>query len=77
MLFNSKHRSTNRSLRHLLDQLTNEQISVIITGDCWDLSYVCVCRSYERFALCRLGIADAHGRLTNLGRRMQQELFGD
>jgi hypothetical protein len=61
----------------LLDQLTDEQISLIVTGDCWDLSYVCVCRSYERFALYRMGIADVHGRLMSLGLMAQQELFDD
>jgi hypothetical protein len=75
--FSWKRQSTNRSLRRSLDRLKDEQVSVIVTGDCWDLSYVCICRSYERFALCRSGVVDVHGRLTTLGLRMQQELFGD
>ena len=77
MQFSWKPRSTNRSLRHLLDRLTNDQVAVIITGDCWHLSYVCLCRSYKRFDLCRLGVADVHGRMTALGLRVQQKLFDD
>jgi hypothetical protein len=75
--FSWRLQSTNRSLRHLLDQLTDEQISVIVTGDCWELSDVCICRSPERFPLCCLGVADVHGRLTALGLRLQQTLFDD
>jgi hypothetical protein len=77
VLFNWKRRSANHALEPLLDRLTDEQISDIITGDCWDLSYVCVCRSPQRFALYRLGVADIHGRLTGLGLQVQQELFED
>ena len=69
--------STNRTVNRLLDELTDDQVSVLITGDCWDLSYVCVCRSCERFALFRLGIAQVHGRLTPLGLKVQNELFDD
>jgi hypothetical protein len=75
--FSWTRQSTNHSLRRSLDRLTDEQVSIIITGDCWDLSYVCVCRSYERLALFHLGIAGAHGRLTALGLRLQLELFDD
>ena len=77
MRFNWKPRWTSHSLDRVFDQLTDEQISVIITGDCWHLSYVCVCRSYERFSLCRMCVANVHGHLTALGLRVQQELFGD
>ena len=68
---------TSRSLRRLFDQLTDEQVSVIITGDCWHLSYVCLCRSFERFDLFKLGIADVHGKLTEMGLEVQRALFGD
>ena len=67
-------RFTNRTVNRLLDQLTDDQVSVLITGDCWKLSYVCVCRSCERFALFRLGIAEVHGRLTPLGLKVQANL---
>lgn len=66
--------STNRTVNRLLDQLTDDQVSVMITGDCWNLSYVCVCRSIERLDLYRLDIADVHGRLTPLGLTVQHEL---
>ena len=68
---------TNRTVNRLLDQLTDDQVSVLITGDCWDLDYVCVCRSVERFELLSLGVAELHGRLTPLGLKVQQELFDD
>ena len=77
MRFSFKPAFTNRTVNRLLDQLTDDQVSVLITGDCWDLSYVCVCRSVERLALFRLGIAEVHGRLTPLGLKVQQELFED
>jgi len=64
-------------VNRLLDQLTDEQVSALIAGDCWDLSYVCVCRSVERFALFKLGIVDIHGQLTVTGLRVQQDLFED
>lgn len=68
---------SNRSVNRLLDQLTDDQVSVIVTGHCRHLSYECVCRSYERFDLRRLGIANVHGQLTPLGVKVQQELFDD
>ena len=64
----------NRTVNRLLDQLTDDQVSVLITGDCRHLSYECLCRSAERFELFRLGIADVHGRLTPLGLRVQANL---
>lgn len=69
--------STNRLLNRLLDELSDEQVSLILTGDCWDLRDCCVCRSLQRFEFFRWGLADVHGRLTNLGIAVQERLIAD
>lgn len=77
MRFSFERHSTNRLLNRLLDELSDEQVSLILTGDCWKLRDTCVCRSMERFELFRRGLADVHGRLTALGIAVQTALIDD
>lgn len=58
-------------------ELSDEQVSLLLTGDCWKLCDTCVCRSMERFELFRWGLADVHGRLTALGVAVQDRLIED
>jgi hypothetical protein len=64
-------------LKRLLAEISDEQVSLILTGDCWSLRDSCVCRSMERFELFRWGLADVHGRLTKLGIVVQNALIND
>ena len=50
----------------------DNQLSDMITGDCWQLDDECLCRSPERFELYRLGLATIHGRLTDDGLGLQR-----
>lgn len=77
MRFNFGRHSTNRFLNRLMDELSDEQVLLILTGDCWSLLDACVCRSFERFDLYRLGLVDVHGRLTALGVAVQDRLIED
>lgn len=74
-LFKSKPRSANQLLDRLLDELTDEQVSLLLTGDCWDLREDCLCRTFDRFALQLRGLADEHGHLTELGLTAQAALI--
>lgn len=60
-----------------MHELSDEQVSLILTGDCWDLRDCCVCRSLERFELFRWGLTDVHGQLTKLGVAVLERLIED
>lgn len=77
MRFSFERHSANLLLNRLLDKLSDEQVSLILTGDCWALRDTCVCRSLERFELFRWGLADVHGRLTSLGIAALERLIAD
>jgi hypothetical protein len=68
---------TSRHFNWLLDEISDHQVLLILTGDCWSLLGTCICRSFERFDLHRLGVTDVHGRLTGLGLRVQAALIED
>ena len=71
-VFRSECRLLSRTLDQLAREVTDNQLSDIITGDCWHLDDECLCRSLERFELYRLGLATIHGRLTDDGLRLQR-----
>ena len=75
-VFRFERRLPNRTLAQLAHDLTDNQLSDIITGDCWKLDDECICRSVERFELYRLGLATVHGRLTDDGLRLQRSFDG-
>jgi hypothetical protein len=64
-------------LGRLLDRLSDAQVSLLLTGDCWELRDDCACRSFERFELHRLGHVNAHGHFTPLGLAMRAALIDD
>jgi hypothetical protein len=57
--------------------LTDEQVSLLLTGDCWQLRDDCVCRSIERFAMHKLGVVDVHGHFTPGGYASRAALIAD
>jgi hypothetical protein len=61
----------------MLDSLSDAQVSLLLTGDCWELHDDCLCRSFDRFELYRLGHVDVHGRFTTLGFAMRAALIDD
>ena len=75
-LFRLKPRSSNRQLDRLLDELSDAEVSLMLTGDCWELRDDCVCRSFDRFALQLRGLVTVHGEFTVLGLDVQDTLIG-
>lgn len=71
-LFKSKSHLQSWRLNQLAHKLSDNQLSDMITGDCWRLDDECLCRSPERFELFRRGLATIHGRLTDDGLRLQR-----
>jgi hypothetical protein len=48
-------------LDQLFDELSDPEVSLLLTGDRWELRDGCVCWSSDRFALQLRGVADVHG----------------
>lgn len=76
-LFRLKRHSPNRALTQLLARLSDEQFSLLLTGDCWELRDDCVCRSFRRFDLQLKGLVTVHGRFTALGSALQAAPIDD